>query len=213
MKNILVVCAHSDDQIIGPGATLAKYATAGHKIYNIIFSYGEFSQPHIKKDIMAKIREKEAIKADKIIGVEETKFLGIPEGSFMKKEYEEQIYQALIKEFNAYKPIKIFTHSPDDPIGDHRAVFRQVLRAYDNINLKSNIYSFDIWNPLSITTKDYPRLVVDVKGYFDKKRRALNVFKSQKHALTLLIWGIYIKAIINGIRYKKGLVEVFYKIR
>ena len=37
-KNILVVAAHPDDEILGCGGTLAKYSSQGHNI-NILFLF------------------------------------------------------------------------------------------------------------------------------------------------------------------------------
>ena len=63
---IMVMCAHSDDQIIGPGGTLTKYAKQGKIIITVIFSYGELSMPHIKKEIAIKTRVDEAKAAETI---------------------------------------------------------------------------------------------------------------------------------------------------
>ena len=74
--DILVFCAHSDGKILGPGGTLAKYAKEGKKVRSIIFSYGEYSQPHLKKEIIINRRIKEAEEADKAIKGKGVQFLG-----------------------------------------------------------------------------------------------------------------------------------------
>ena len=38
---VLFLCAHNDDQLIGAGGTIAKYAKEGKKIVTIVFSFGE----------------------------------------------------------------------------------------------------------------------------------------------------------------------------
>ena len=58
-ENIFVFCAHSDDQIFGPGATLAKYASVGKGIYTVIFSYGRLSHPHFREEVIIETRVKE----------------------------------------------------------------------------------------------------------------------------------------------------------
>lgn len=40
VERILVIVAHSDDQMLGPGGTLVKYAKEGKEIHTVIFSYG-----------------------------------------------------------------------------------------------------------------------------------------------------------------------------
>ena len=59
-KSILVFCAHSDDEIFGPGATLAKYSRQGKKVYTVIFSYGESALAWLKPEVAIKTRIEEA---------------------------------------------------------------------------------------------------------------------------------------------------------
>src|SRR3989344_6395589 len=81
-ESILVLCAHSDDQILGLGGTLAKYSNEGKKITIIIFSYGEKSHPWLKKKVTVRMRVKESQEAGKVIGAEKTIFMGLEEGRF-----------------------------------------------------------------------------------------------------------------------------------
>ena len=84
-ENILVFCSHSDDQIIGPGGTLAKYAKDGKKVYSYIFSYGELTHPHFKRKVIVKIRVEESKKADTDINGAGVAFFGLPEGKFLEE--------------------------------------------------------------------------------------------------------------------------------
>ena len=105
-KNILVFCAHSDDQILGPGGTLAKYAEEGKNVYTYIFSYGEAGLPFHKIKEAVKIRVNEAKKADKIIGGKGVVFFGLKEGKFPEEVQEKKIVENLkkiIKEKNRYR--------------------------------------------------------------------------------------------------------------
>lgn len=213
MQEILVICAHSDDQIIGPGGTLAKYAEEGHSIRTLIMSFGELSHPHVKKDLIADIRIKESLRADEVIGGKNVTFLGIPEGKFLEEKNIQIAIEAIQKAILKYKPKKIFTHTPDDPIADHRGVFRIVLRAYDEIKPKSEVYCFDIWNPIIINARSHPKLVVDISKYFSKKRKALLEFQSQKVTFFSMIWAIYFRAIYQGLKNRKKFAEVFYRVR
>lgn len=206
-KTILVICAHPDDQIFGPGGTLAKYAQEGKDIYTIIFSYGESSHLWYKKKIAAKTRVKEAQKADKMIGGKEVIFLGIPETKFIenKKKIIKQLKKIIKKK---KKPIKIFTHSINDPHKDHRDVYNIV----KEISL-CTIYSFDIWNPIRILKRNQPRMYVDITKTFKKKIKALKCFKSQKISMITLLWSVYLRAFLNGLNAKCKFAERFDKIR
>jgi hypothetical protein len=75
------------------------------------------------------------------------------------------------------------------------------------------VYVFDLWNPLSFQYRNYPRLSIDIKSTFEKKILALKCFESQSIAMIMLLWTVYLRAFIWGVRHRKGLAEVFYKVR
>ncbi|MFP4567329.1 MAG: PIG-L deacetylase family protein [Candidatus Woesearchaeota archaeon] len=222
-KNILVVCAHSDDQVIGPGGAMAKYAREGYNVYTIIFSYGEMSHPHMKRSYIAKIRVEESRAADKIIGGKGVLFLGIRDGSMKEDFKKKKMNKKLQNIFLKFSPEKIFTHSRDDILPDHRFVREIVLNTYDELHKKkkltSEVYSFDIWNIWNILKRDKPKLIVDISKTFTYKTRALKEFKSQinffSHTffVNVLFIGVYFKGIFNGIKYGYKRAEVFYKLR
>jgi len=212
-ENILVFCAHSDDHIFGPGATLAKYAEQGKNIYTYIFSYGEQALAWLKPKLARKRRVAEAKKADSIIGGKKVKFFGLREGKFSKEIEEKDIRSRIQRTILSKKPIKIFTHSPEDPHPDHRAVYRAVIRSLDEINYNCHVYAFDIWNPFTFKKKELPRLYEDVTETFSKKIKALKVFESQKASLLVLFWSVYVKAFIHGFHIHKRFAERFFKVK
>ncbi len=209
-KTILVFCAHSDDQIIGPGGTLAKYAQKNYKIKTFIFSQGVLANPWLKESYIGNLRIKEAEKADKIIGGYGVEFFNLEEGKFNRKKEKtiKTIKTIILKE----TPEKIFTHSINDPHPDHRAVQKQVLNAYDELKVKSEVYSFRIWNLVNIK-RNFPKFVVDISKTFEIKKKALSCFKSQKISLLGLLWNVYLLSFLNGITNKGIMAEVFYRVR
>ncbi len=208
---ILVVCAHSDDQILGPGGTLAKYAKQGKKIKTIIVSYGESSHPHLKNEVTMKIRSNEAIEADNIIGGNGVNFIGIKEGSFLKNQ--STIKKSILNFLNNYKPNKIFTHSDEDPHPDHRAVTKILLSQMDALDYDADVYMFDVWNIFRIRKRDLPKMYEDISSTFSIKLKALKCFSSQWLTMIFLLWTIYLRAIKNGFVVRKRFAERFYKIR
>jgi LmbE family N-acetylglucosaminyl deacetylase len=221
--NILVICAHSDDQVIGPGGAMAKYAREGYNINTLIFSYGEGSHPHMKLSYIAKVRVLESKEADAIIGGKGVTFLALKDGrmrdDFTKKKMMSKFKRLLLK----YEPDKIFTHSSDDLLPDHRFVMETVLEACDGLARKNlmdpEVYSFDVWNLWGFKKRNQPKLVVDISSTFKYKIKALHSFKSQinffSHTflVNLLYLGVYVKAFLNGLKYKYETAEVFYRIR
>ena len=55
-ESVFVLCAHSDDQILGVGGTMARYSHEGKEVTIIVFSYGEKSHIWLKKRYIANIR-------------------------------------------------------------------------------------------------------------------------------------------------------------
>lgn len=222
-RNILVICAHSDDQVIGPGGTMAKFARNGFNVHTIIFSYGEMSHPHLKKRYIAKVRVSESKEADKIIGGKGVMFLGLKDGEIREEYKRKKMKKKLENLILSHSPEMIFTHSKDDLLPDHRFVRNVVLEIYDYLNknksLKSDVYSFDVWNIWNVLKRNKPKLVVDITQTFTYKTRALKEFKSQinffSHTffVNILFVSVYLKSFINGLRYGFRRAEVFYKVR
>ncbi|MGV8150146.1 MAG: PIG-L deacetylase family protein [Candidatus Woesearchaeota archaeon] len=212
-NSIMIICAHSDDQIFGPGGTIAKYAKEGKKIYTVIFSYGHISAPLLKKEIITSARVKEAKDVDKYIGGDGVIFLGIDENKFAEQFAQKKMYPKLKKLILDRRPSRIFTHSHDDPHPDHRALNKLVLETLDRMKYKSDVYVFDIWTFFNTKKQHHPKIVVDISSTFNIKIKALKMFESQKVALTTLLWSVYTKAWILGKRNGMKYAEAFYKIR
>ena len=105
---ILAICAHNDDQLIGAGGTLAKYSAAGWRVRTLICSFGESSHPHLRGPVVAAIRVKEALDADRILGGAGLEFLGLTEGKFPLQFKEKRIPDKVLRTIRAEKPAKIF---------------------------------------------------------------------------------------------------------
>jgi LmbE family N-acetylglucosaminyl deacetylase len=212
-NSVLVVCAHSDDQIFGPGGTVAKYAKEGKKVRTIIFSYGELSLPLQKKEYTIKARVKEAKDVDKYLGGSGVTFLGLEESKFSEQFIKKKMYPKLKRIILEYNPGIIFTHSVDDPMPDHRALTKLLLETIDRMRYKCDVYMFDVWNLFNFKKRHYVKIVVDISDTFNMKIKALKMFTSQKNSLILLMWSVYLRAWHSGRDIKVKKAETFYKIR
>jgi len=211
--SVLIICAHSDDQIFGPGGTVAKYAKEGKKVYTIIMSYGEFSHPFHKKQYTITARVKEAKDVDKFIGGSGVIFLGLNESKFYEEFKQKKMYAKLKKLILKYRPARVFTHSIDDPLPDHRAANKCVVETLDKMRYDCDVYMFDVWNIFNFKKRNYVRIVIDISHTFNTKLKALKMFKSQGVTLFSLMWSVYLKAWTHGRKINVKYAEVFYKIR
>ena len=73
LKKILVLSAHPDDEVLGLGATLAKYAQNNSEIHVLIFADGESARGDSRNIKRRKIQGR---KAASIIGIKQIEFLG-----------------------------------------------------------------------------------------------------------------------------------------
>jgi len=213
-ETILALCAHNDDQVLGAGGTLAKYAKEGKKVRTIIFSFGEQSHPHLKPHVIIDMRVRESLEADKIMGGAGIAYLGIKEGKF-KSEIKKRKIKAKIKNIiQKEKPSKIFTHGHNDHHPDHIAVHKLVMEILNESKLKADVYSFDIWNLVRWRRRNLPRLVVNITRTMPLKVKAIEAHKSQIKLPGVfgLYWRMRIKDRLNGFINLCKYAEVFDKL-
>lgn len=210
-ETIIVFSAHSDDFVIGAGGTLANYAAVGKKVIVVVFSYGESSHPWLKKRIIQKLRAEEAQKAGQILNCKVIIF-DLKEFNFKTDYQAKNLQQTLLTLIEKERPIKLFTHSPEDPHPDHNTVNSITIDLYSKLTYQPEIYTYSIWNPVSFRTK-FPSLCIDISKQFPLKLKALKAFKSQKWHIIYPVVISIIRAIIDGFKIHKWFGERFYRIR
>ena len=125
---LLAILAHPDDESLGLGSTLAKYANEGMETYLICATKGERGWMGDEKDDpgeaeMARVRESELRRAAQTLGIRAVHFLGYIDGELDQanpKEAAEKI-AVLIREI---RPQVAITFGPDGAYGhpDHIAI-------------------------------------------------------------------------------------------
>ncbi len=212
MAEILVFCAHPDDEIFGVGGTIAKYAKEGKETVTVICSDGESSHPWLKEEYKIRMRREESTKAGNIVKAKETIFLGLRDGK-LNKDMNTRGNLLRIKEIiKKEKPKKIFTHSIDDPHPDHRGVFRAVKKALSKPQYRGALYSFEIWNIANLKKRHLPKMYVDISKTMPLKIKALKMFRSQIGSLIPLLPAVYVKSFFAGLHAHCKYAEVFYKV-
>ncbi len=209
-ENILIFCAHSDDEAVGMGGTIAKYHSEAKKVIKIVFSYGESSHPHFQEAVMITKRIEETEKASKYIGIEKTIFLGLRDTK-VRSDVETSNAMKTIREIiKKYKPLKIYLPSSIDPHPDHQAVNKTVLRAVDSFTKEYPVYEYEVWN---IIKKNAPIKFIDITKYYKKKLKYMKYFASQWQYMYLLWLPVYFRSRQYGRKHGCKLAEKFYKIR
>lgn len=128
----MAVLAHPDDESLGVGGTLARYAADGVDVYLVTATRGEGgrSGPHRPADplhpgaeALARIREQEARSAAAILGVREVSFLGYVDQQLDRANPREVIGR-IAGHIRRVRPHVVLTFGPDGAYGhpDHVAV-------------------------------------------------------------------------------------------
>lgn len=212
-ETVLVICAHPDDEILGAGGTIAKYAREGKRVISVIFSYGETSHWWLKRKHTVEMRVKECREASSVVGTEQTLFLGLKDFDLKNEIKDRKKLRPLENIIRKYRPDRIFTHSPEDIIyQDHKAVWDAVEFITTQMKYKGDIFVFNIWAK-DIRLSNSPRLLVDISDTFRLKVSALKCFRSQVMYIWQLLPSVFIKALKAGWDNKTRFAEKFIKIK
>lgn len=132
MKRVLIVAAHPDDEVLGCGATIAKYRVNG-VIFKVLFvgegSSCRFDDPSdVLAEVATKQRTDSAIRAMQLLGIEDFEFYDLPCGRLDQVPIItiNKIIERAVRDFS---PDTVLTHSESDVNNDHRIVFRSTLMA------------------------------------------------------------------------------------
>ncbi|CAA0209369.1 bacillithiol biosynthesis deacetylase BshB1 [Tenacibaculum maritimum] len=179
--DILAFGAHPDDVELGCSATIAKEISLGKKVGIIDLTRGELGTRG-----SAELRDQEAEKAAKILGVSVRENLGFADGFFLNdKKHQLEIIKMLRK----YQPEIVLCNAVDDRHIDHPKGSRLVsdacflsglLKIETSIDgmLQSKwrpkqVYHYIQWKNMS------PDFVVDVTGFMDIKMDSVLAYASQ----------------------------------
>ncbi|MFC1755423.1 PIG-L deacetylase family protein, partial [Thermoproteota archaeon] len=145
-ETVMVLCAHPDDEILGPGGTIARYAQEGKEVIAVIYSYGEGGNWWLKKGYTQDLRVKESSRAGEIIGISGTVYLGLKDLSLKQEIENPEVLDQIEEVIKEYGPMRIFTHSEDDIVyPDHKAVHDSVVTVLKRMKYKGDVYAFNIW--------------------------------------------------------------------
>lgn len=172
---VLVFAPHNDDEVLGVGGTIAKYASQGHEVYVCEVTSGK-NIDRLKN---------EALEAHSILGVKDTIFLNLPTvglADIPTKELNEAMHDTVDK----IKPDIAFIPHKGDMHLDHKMVAESAMVALRPVNspqLKA-IYSYETlseteWNIPSPDNLFVPNVWVDITDTIDKKLEAMKCYQSQ----------------------------------
>lgn len=176
---VLVFAPHNDDEVLGVGGTIAKYAKEGNEVF-VCEATSLLSNPKSVQRI-----RNEAIRAHDILGVKETFFLELPVVAIKDTPTIEvnSRFDRIVKEL---KPNIVFVPHKGDIHIDHAEVAKAAmvaLRPIDNPQLIA-IYAYETlseteWNTPTVDNVFQPNCFIDIAEYIEIKKQAMSCFESQ----------------------------------
>jgi bacillithiol biosynthesis deacetylase BshB1 len=179
--DILAFGAHPDDIELSCGGTIAKEISLGKKVGIVDLTRGELGTRG-----SASLRDKEAAKASKILGVSVRENLGFADGFFVNDK-KHQI--GIIKMLRKYQPEIVLCNAIDDRHIDHpkgsnlvsdACFLSGLIKIETALDGKQQekwrpklVYHYIQWKSIE------PDFVVDVSGFIDTKNEAVLAYSSQ----------------------------------
>lgn len=174
---ILVIAPHNDDEVLGVGGTIAKYAKQGHEVVVCEVTSGDKERWNMIYG--------EARKAHEVLGVSSFECLHLPvvelrttETVRINGKFEELIRKV--------KPEVVFLPHKGDMHVDHQETAKAAmvaLRPYGNPQLKA-IYAYETlseteWNIPSTENAFIPDTWNDISDFIEIKKEAMRCYSSE----------------------------------
>ncbi|MCU9612319.1 PIG-L family deacetylase [Caldibacillus lycopersici] len=193
--DVLVFCAHQDDDVLGLGTVLNRHRLKGDTIKIVFVTNGTAGRRESwfarksQSEKLANTRNQEAINALKYIDIteEDIFFLGFPDGGTQR--YLEEIYQDLISIFYSTKPKKVYVHCIEGGHIDHDMT-SYLVKTLCNREQFMEVYEWSEYNPVQpigtpnikflSNNNEKEEIIIDISDDERKlKKRMLACHKSQ----------------------------------
>jgi N-acetylglucosamine malate deacetylase 1 len=185
---VLVVAAHPDDEVLGCGGSMARWAAAGRAVHVLILADGEMAriaspQAHDEQAILA--RQEAARSANQILGARSINFAGLPDNR-LDQVGMLQVAKIVEAAVATVQPETIVTHFYGDLNVDHR-VAQEAVAIAARPQTASPVCEVLLFETLSSTewqiagpvSAFQPNWLVDISGHLETKLRAMEAYGAE----------------------------------
>ena len=174
--DLLVFGPHPDDIEIGLGGTVARHTAAGHQVGLCDLTKGELSSNGTPEQ-----RQAEAAAAAGVLGALWRENLGWPDGGIQATP---PMIRSAVDLIRRHRPRTIAIPHWEDRHPDHVAASQVLRTAAFTSGLRRYATGVDPWRPewvcyYFINDSSAPSFVVDVSEQYQRKREALECYRSQ----------------------------------
>lgn len=187
MQQVLIAAAHSDDETLGCGGTIAKHTSQGDEVSVIFMTNGVGSRTEHSSNCITH-RVEATKKAMSILGVKTHRFLDFPDNALDTVpllDITRQI-EATCKEWGL--PKIVYTHCPHDLNIDHRTVYEATMTCFrpqpGNAAQPEKILTYEVlsstgWRSNAAPMSFLPNYFVDITDTIQIKMRALEAYAEE----------------------------------
>lgn len=191
-RDIAVIAAHPDDEVLGCGGTIARHAASGDRVHILILAEGATSRDPVsgvadRSEELAALRAA-ARDAAVILGATSVEFGGLADNRMDGLELLDvvKIVEAFLGRF---RPQVIYTHHAGDMNIDHLVTQRAVstaLRPVPGADFSSLLY-FEVpssteWGGVPCGMPFVPQWFEDIAPFLDRKLAALRAYSAEMRA-------------------------------
>ena len=182
----VVLAPHMDDEIVGPGGTIALHAQAGVKVCVLLLTDGALGDPDMgagdptpqdmirRRRALTELRKEESRRAGQIVGISEFEFYDAPDGALADTP---ELVQKVAAALERRRPAVVYAPALTDFHVDHWAANRILRLALDRLPgfLLRNmvIRGYEIWSTLPANR------IADITAVIKIKEQAIAAFSSQ----------------------------------
>ena len=224
VQKVLVIAAHPDDEVLGMGGTIAKYADRGDDVRLLIVTDGSSAQYRDEGNVEAIIQKKrnETRACAAILGIGQIYYGTLPD---MRLDVTPHIETNNVIEnvVNAFQPSIVFTHFYGDVNKDHRLVFESSIVACRPTSSQCvrklflySVPSSTEWNVQTASTAFLPNWFEDIGGEFaQRKYRAMACYETElrEYPHPRSIQSLISTDLAEGIRIGVQAAESFMLVR
>ena len=183
-RRLLVIAPHPDDEVLGAGGTIARFARAGGRVTVLTVAA---HMPPLYPETVHETTMREARKAHAVLGVAESVFLDFPAvhlGDMPLAKFNASIAEVV----HRVQPHVLLLPYFDRHV-DHRQVFEGAMVASRPVGNSRSIRLVACYETLSETHWNAPHLepnftpnwTVDITDVIDVKLQAMASYESQLH--------------------------------
>lgn len=194
---VLCISPHPDDDVIGCGGTLSMLSNNGSEIHVAYVTSGEKGNREIPPQQLTAMREAEAIRASKILGVAGCYFLRYPDGNVV--ESQQEVANSLAQIMSKLQPNVIFAPHSNDKHPDHIASSGALPSALSSCDLKvPEVLYYEVWTQI-------PTESIDVYSNLEYASFLAKIYAMTQHRTQVLKMDYVGRMVTRGLQRSREL--------